>query len=457
MEYVCGMNFETFFSIVDNMYDEILIYDRNYNIVYINQACCRHYGCRPEQMIGKSFFDFVYADWWSPSILPVVFKEKKSYAIRQNTFLGSELLTIAVPLFDRSGKVEFVVMNVRDTVNEVDLYNPQYISVRPPEDSVTLVGESPEMQQLLRLLKRVAPLNTPCIFSGEAGVGKTVMAHYLHTISPRRDKPFATFNCAGLPSSRMERELFGGGDTPGLLDKLRDGTLLLENISGLSMEAQSQLIQYLNDTRTRSDEADRHARLLASTDKNLRALIRSGQFREDLYYRLNVVEIYVPPLRKRRQDIRPLIYHFLSVFCPQYNVNRSFTEGALQTMIHADWPSNVRELRHTVERLIVTVDNPVIGVSQLPKALFGIVDIEDAPLSSESENFDARVANFEASLIHDAYQKYGSSRRIAEHLGISQTRANNLIRKYITQPDSKTGKHFNNTEPSPQSDGTASV
>lgn len=432
MEYVYGMNFETFFSIVDNMYDEILIYDRNYNIVYINQACSRHYGCRPEQMIGKSFFDFVYADWWSPSILPVIYKEKKSYAIRQSTFLGSELLTIAVPLFDRSGEVEFVVMNVRDTVNEADLYNPQYLSVRPPEESAPLIGESPEMQQLQRLVERVAPLNTPCIFSGETGVGKTVMAHYLHTISPRRDQPFATFDCAGLPAGRMERELFGSADTPGLLDKMRDGTLLLENISGLSMEAQSQLIQYLNDTRTRADASDRRARLLASTDKNLRALIQSGQFREDLYYQLNVVEIYVPPLRKRRQDIRPLIYHFLGVFCSKYNVNRSFTEGAIQTLIHADWPSNVRELRHTVERLIVTVDNPVIDVNQLPKTLFGIVDIDDAPLSSENENFDERVSNFESSLIHDAYQKYGSSRRIAKHLGISQTRANNLIRKYIT-------------------------
>lgn len=438
MEYCYGMRFETFFRIVDNMYDEILIYDRNYNIVYINQACCRHYGCRPEQMIGKSFFDFVYADWWSPSILPVVFKEKKSYAIRQNTYLGTELLTIAVPLFDASDEVEFVVMNVRDNVNEIDLYNPQYISVRQPEElSEKPIGESEEMQKVLRLVERVAPLNTPCLFSGEAGVGKTVMAHYLHSISARRQKCFATFDCSSLPADRLCRELFGSEEIPGLLDKLRGGTLLLENISGLSHEAQTQLLQYLSDAPSRAEGADNRVRILASTDKNLRALIGSGQFREDLYYQINVVEIYVPPLRKRRKDIRLLTYYFLGLFCAQYKVNRQLTEGAMQTLIHAEWPSNVRELRHTVERLVVMVDNPVIDVNQLPKTLFGIVDLEESTFCAENENFDDRVANFESSLIHDAFQKYGSSRRVAEHLGISQTRANNLIRKYITGHSNK--------------------
>ena len=444
MEYVYGMNFDTFFKIVDNMYDEILIYDRNYNIVYINQACSRHYGCRPEQMIGKSFFDFVYADWWSPSILPVVFKEKKSYAIRQHTFLGSELLTIAVPLFDKNGEVEFVVMNVRDNVNEIDLYNPQYVSVQTSDEGIsTPIAESSEMQKVLRLVERVAPLNTPCIFSGETGVGKSTIAHYLHSISARQKYSFASIDCTGLPDDRMKRGLFGGRETPGLIDRMRDGTLLLENISGLSPEAQTQLVQYLNDTRAGSDGSDRQTRILASTDKNLRAMIRNGQFREDLYYQLNVVEIYVPPLRKRRQDIRPLVYYFSTYFCTKYNVNRQFTEGAIQALIHADWPSNVRELRHTVERLIVTVDNPVIDASQLPKTLFGIVDFEEAPLSSENENFDERVSNFESSLIHDAYQKYGSSRRIAKHLGISQTKANNLIRKYITNIDNKASQRIN--------------
>lgn len=431
-EHLYGMNFKTFFDAIDNMYDEILIYDRNYNIAYINQACCRHYGCRPEQMIGKSFFDFVYDEWWEPSILPVVFREKRSYAIRQKTYMGVELLTIAVPLFDKSGEVAFVVMNVRDQVNEVDLYNPQYISVQQPEEPLTVpVSESPEMQKVMRLVERVAPLEASCIFSGETGVGKTVIAHYLHSLSRRREESFAVFDCTGLPSERMENELFGKDGRAGLLERMRGGTLLLEKISELSLGAQSRLLQHFSQMHA-EDSGEKKVRILASTDRNLQALIESGQFRQELYYLLNVAEIYIPPLRKRRQDIRPLAHHFTSYFCSKYGVNRHLTEGAMQVLIHADWSSsNVRELRHTIERLIVMIDSPVIDVNQLPKSLFGIVDLEETPLSSENENFDERVAHFEASLIHDAYQKYGTSRRIAKHLGISQTKANNLIRKYI--------------------------
>lgn len=425
MKYIYGMDFDTFFSIVDNMYDEILIYDRNCNIVYINQACSRHYGCRPEQMIGRSFFDFVHKDWWSPSILPVVIREKKSYAIQQKTLVGVELLTIAVPLFDAQGEVEFVVMNVRDTVNERDLYNPHYISVpEPSEQAMIPVGESPEMQKILRLVKRVAPLQIPCLFSGEFGVGKHTLALYLHSISTRKDKPFAVFNCAGLPEEKLAAELFGQEGEAGLLEKMHGGTLLFKNISELAIGYQVRLLAYLNK------EPDA-IRVLASTDKSLPALIQNKQFLPELYDYLNVVEIYVPPLRKRRQDIRPLIYRFLSDFREKYKVNRHFSEGALQTMIHADWPNNVRELRHMVERLVVMTDNPVIDVNQLPKSLYGIVDMNDTLFSNTTENFQERVENYESFLIHDAYEKYGSSRCIAEHLGISQTRANNLVRKYI--------------------------
>lgn len=430
MEHIFGMSFKEFFSIVDNMYDEILIYDKNYNIAYINKACVRHYGCNPEQMIGKSFFDFVYDDWWEPSILPVVFKEKRAYAIRQNTAQGAELLTIAVPLFDEHNEVEFVVMNVRDTVNEIDLYNPRYISVKYPRESGgEPIAKSPEMQRVLQLARRIARLDTPCIISGESGVGKTVVAQYLHSISGRKDQPLAMFDCAGMTEDKVHQELFGTDEAPGLLYKMREGTLLLEKVSELTLKAQSRL---LNDLDSGASEGEsKRVRLLVSTDKDLKAMMRNGQFLEELYYALNIAEIYIPPLRKRQGDIRPLIYHFLGQFCSKYNVNRHFTEGAIQAMIHGDWPKNVRELRYMIERMVVMESSPVIDADRLPKSLFGISDADEAFEREESENFDERVAVFESSLIHDAYQKYGSSRKIAEHLGLSQTRANNLIRKYI--------------------------
>lgn len=432
MNYIYGMDFDIFFSIVDNMYDEIIIYDKNFNIVYINKACIRHYGCSPEQMIGKSFYDFVHADWWRPSILPTVYREKRAYAIRQTTYMGAELLTIAIPLFDENNEIQFVVMNVRDNVNEVDLYNPHYFMEQPQGSADIPIAKSEEMQAVIRRVERLAQSDAPCILCGESGTGKTVIAQYLYSISNRKDQPLATFNCARMPDDKIQQELFGTDKVPGLLYKMQNGTLLMENISDMSLDAQARLLRYIEDTYAVSSRPAQSPRLLASTDKNLKALIHSGQFLEELYYLLNIAEIYIPPLRKRRSDIRPLIYYFLGYFCPKYNVNRHFTEGAIQALTNAEWHENVRELRYTVERLVVMSDYPVIDTNQLPKRLFGIVDTEEAYPLSESENFDERVANFESALIHDAYQKYGTSRKVAEHLGISQTRANNMIRKYIT-------------------------
>lgn len=241
----------------------------------------------------------------------------------------------------------------------------------------------------------------------------------------------AVFNCTGMPDERMQRELFGSDKTPGLLYRMRNGTLLLENISELSLHMQTLLLKYLSDRESSPKESTQTVRLLAATDKDLKVLIRSGQFLDGLYYLLSVADIYIPPLRKRKQDIRPLIHHFLGRFCPEHHVNRHFTEGAIQALIHTEWHDNVRELQHTIERLVVMTDSPVIDTDQLPKRIFGIVDMDEGLPSTENESFDTRVEKFEAALIHDAYQKCGTSRKVAEYLGLSQTRANNLIRKYV--------------------------
>lgn len=327
MDYKYGLDFKTFFSIVDNMYDEIIVYDHNYNIVYINQACTRHYGCGPEEMIGKSFYDFIHADWWDPSILPIVYREKRSYAIRQSTYLGADLLTIAIPLFGENNEIAFVVMNVRDNVNEVDLYNPQYLMKQPVGAIHAPIIKSAEMQDVMRRVERLAQSDAPCIFCGERGVGKTVMAQYLYSISNRKDQPLATLDCTSIPDHDVHQELFGTEKVPGLLYKMRSGTLLLENISGLSLDSQAKLLKCCDGSLSDSESPSLIPRILVSTDKDLKALVHSGQFLEELYYFLNIAEIYIPPLRKRRADIRPLIYHFLGYYCPKYNVNRYLTEG----------------------------------------------------------------------------------------------------------------------------------
>lgn len=436
MNHKYGIDYDVFFNLIDNMYDEVIVYDNNYNIIYINQACVRHYGCGPNKMIGKSFYDFVHADWWGPSILPIVYNEKKSYVIRQKTFLGTDLLTIAVPYFDKNGEIEYVVMNVRDTVNEIDLWNAQEAFTRVASSSdITLIGSSREIIRIKQLVARISQLDSPCIFYGEPGVGKTVMARYLHSISKKSSASFAAFNCASLPDDKLRKELFGTKDQPGLFYKMRTGTVLLQNIYALSLETQNLLLEYIERENSPGDWDDQSARILVSSNIDLKNLVRSGKLLASLYYKLSVSEVYIPPLRKRREDIRPIIEYFIGYYGAKYHENKHFTEGAMKALIHADWPSNVRELRYTIERLLVMTDNPVIDTAQLPPSVFGVMDIDAQAHLEPTENFDKRMENFESCLIRDAYEKYGSSRKIAEHLGISQSKANNLLRKYIRQND----------------------
>lgn len=455
---IYGMDFATFFKLVDSLYDEVLIYDDNYRIVYINQACMRHYGCPPEDMIGRSFYDFIDKEWWAPSILPVVYEEKRTYAINQRTYLGELLLTIAVPILDEQGALTNVIMSVRDEIHHVELYNPSYIHIprkgdRPTPAETAPVGESPEWKQTIAMADRIAAVDVTCILYGETGTGKTMLARYMHGMSGRRNKPFVSLNCASIPEDLMESELFGyargafTGASPegrrGLLDAADGGTLLLDEIAELSFAAQAKLLQFLQEQAFFPVGSDKpvtvDVRVIAATNRNLRAMVESGQFRRDLFYRLDVVDIHAPPLRRRKQDVYLLVNFFLARFGEKYGVKKQLSQQAMQLLTDYDWPGNVRELAHVVERLVVTTETLVVDASQLPTNLFGLVepDGDDAGAAGKSgAAFVGRthrevLETCEGDLVRAAFARLGSSRRVAEELAISQTKANNLIRKYV--------------------------
>ena len=278
-------NFEEFTDILDNMYDEILIYDNKYNIVYINKACQRHYDCQPEDMIGKSFFDYINKDKnsWDCSILPIIYQEKKPYAIKQKTASNSELFTVAIPIFDEKNNLKYVVMNVRDNVKDIPLFNPDYTY----QDSVLKKVVKPatnnlEMQEVLKMAERISKINATCIITGESGTGKTMLAKYIHSIGSRQDGPFVSLNCASIPANLVESELFGyekGAFTganlkgkKGLFEIANKGTLLLDEISELPLSAQAKLLHVLQEQKFLpiggSKEIKVDVRILVATNKN---------------------------------------------------------------------------------------------------------------------------------------------------------------------------------------------
>ncbi|QZY54946.1 sigma-54 interaction domain-containing protein [Crassaminicella profunda] len=438
---------KTFFNLINHMYDEVFIYDTNYRVVYVNEACKRHYGRSPEELIGKSFFDLTDAEWWNPSILPIVFETKKTHAIRQKTLVDAELLTIATPIFDDKNKIKYVIMNVRDPIYERDLYNPQYIDHDHAKNNTNLIPiyKSKKMQKVLDLIKKVSTVDITCLLQGESGTGKSLLAKFMHSISPRHNKPFINVNCATIPSNLIESELFGyekgaftGAVThgkKGLLEAAEGGTILLDEISELPYNAQAKLLHVIQNKEfipIGTYKAKKvNVKIISATNKDLRAMVASGQFREDLYYRLNVIDVYIPPLRQRKEDIEPLIYYFLNTFSKKYNTRHEISPAAINILLNCKWKGNVRELQHIIERLVVTIDEMIIDVKHLPKHIFEIVDSAYIPTTSENMSFDEIIGNYEKLLVCDAYNKGASSRRVAEQLGISQTRALKLINKYI--------------------------
>ena len=442
-------NFSEFINIIDNMYDEILIYDNKYNIVYINKACQRHYGYSPSEMIGKSFFDYINKDknYWDYSILPIVYSERKPYAVRQKTLSNSELFTIAVPIFDEKNILKYVVMNVRDNTKEVELYNPDYTY----QDSYLKEVIKPfntsniEMQTIIKMAEKISKVSATCILTGESGTGKTMLAKYIHSIGDRKDKPFVSLNCASIPTNLIESELFGyekGAFTganlkgkKGLFETANNGTLLLDEISELPLSAQSKLLHVLQEQRYipigGNKPIEINVRIIAATNKDLKILVNNKQFREDLYYRLNVIELYIPPLRERKEDIPYFIDIFLDKFNKKYSFSKKITNEAIEILKNAKWRGNIRELQHIIERLILTTDNDIIEVYDIPKNISGIEEKTNYPNYLNMMSFDEKISQYEAMIIKEAYSIYKSSRKVAEHLKISQTKANNLIRKYI--------------------------
>lgn len=444
---IYGIDFPTFFSMIDNMYDEIFIVDNNYKLIYVNKACARHYGCSQSDMIGKTCIEFDKEKWWEPSFLSHLYKDKKAYGAKQKVFNGQELITLAVPIFDCNDNVQYVVMNVHDCINEIDLYtNKQPLTTDMSlEERPDLIFKSDAMKEVYALTKKVSSIDATCIITGETGVGKTLLAKHLHKLGPRSDQPFVSINCASLPSELLESELFGyakgaftGANTTGkkgFLELANHGTILLDEISELSLSAQAKILhvcqekEYFPVGGTEPVKVD--VKIIAATNKSLQDLVASGHFREDLYYRLNVVEIYIPPLRRRREDIPVLTYHFLNEFTQKYNLVRNLTDRAMDVLVNYEWKGNVRELRHIVERMVVTSDSFVIDIRQLPKSLFGINDSDDIYYSDADSTFNGKIEAYEGYLIRNAYEKYKSSRKVAEALNLSQSKANSLIRKYV--------------------------
>ncbi|UUV19573.1 sigma 54-interacting transcriptional regulator [Fusobacteria bacterium ZRK30] len=435
------LKYSVFKNLVDNLYDEVIVWDENYKIVYVNKASYRHYGVSPEELIGKSFFELTKKEYWYPSVLPDVYKNPRIVSIIQKTHLGAKIKTTAVPIFSTKGKLEYVAMNVKDVVSEetstvkdtVELENKNFITM------------SKEMSDLLILTEKIAKIDSTVLIQGESGTGKTFLAKHLHKKSRRNKNPFIFINCASINGNLLESELFGyvkgaftgamGSGKKGFIQMADKGILFLDEIGEMPLELQAKLLHVIQDREfipvggTKPVKID--IKIVAATNRNLKEMVNIGKFRRDLYYRLNIFELLIPPLRKRERDITPLANYFLNKNNEKYGRNCYLDEKTLKIMLGYSWPGNVRELSHIIERLVVTSENTKIKPDILPSEFFTLQDEGENDFERTDINLDEIMREYEEKIIKKYYELYPSSRKLAKELKISQSKANRLIKKYV--------------------------
>lgn len=460
------LNFCTMKKILDNSHDEIYVTNANGIVIYVNNACEKHYGVKASEIIGKKSREISEKKYWGPRISPIAIDKKMSITLEQKTCTGKTLLTTATPIFDTDGNIELIIENSRDVTesegikHELDKsiqllkrYRKEVEVLREKETKIPeFVCKSSKMESLLALVERIAAVNSTVLLLGESGSGKGHMAKYIHNNSPNKDGPFITVNCASIPSELMEAEMFGyskGAFTGanikgnmGLIELANEGTLFLDEIAELSPRMQAKLLQVLHENqyfKVGGREIQHvNCRVIAATNRNLQAMITKGDFREDLYYRLNIFELVLPPLRERKEEIIPLAQEILAKFNRKYKFDHEFSEKCYDLFVKYSWPGNVRELENVIERLTVVTQAKVIDEFDLPKSFHMTIDHpgnEIPPISSGPVSLDTALSDVEKSLIIKAYKELGSSYEVAKFLDISQSKASRLIRKYFSSDE----------------------
>ncbi|WP_375345926.1 sigma-54 interaction domain-containing protein [Priestia megaterium] len=436
------------YDIFESSFDEIFVTDANGYVLVVNSECEKNYALKVEDFIGKHVKELQEMGIFYPSATLKVIESNQAIELVQKTNSGRYLHVRTRPVFTNDGQLKSVISYSRDLTDLMELKRKVEEMEEQLEnykkelnESVDLEGivtKSEAMKKVFSTIQRVASVNTTVLLLGETGVGKSRVAKLLHQLSTRKQQPYHELNCAALPEQLIESELFGyeGGTftgafregKKGIIELSNEGTLFLDEIGELSLSAQSKLLHVLQDRTIRPVGSTRavsiDVRIIAATNQNLEQMVEEGKFRRDLYYRLNVVPITIPPLRERKEDILPLVYQFLHHFNTVYERNVRLSPKALDAFLGQEWKGNVREVENIIERLVVTGEE-MIPLKDLPFAKeFAI----DPPLHTLPE----MIEHVEKEMVIKAFEQHRSSYKVAEQLGISQSQASRKIRKYVS-------------------------
>lgn len=428
-------------AVLDSIGEGIIAVDNKGVITNINPVAKKILSLAQEEVIGRLIKEVLGGK------LPILkcLQTGKPYFNREMVFNTPKArlhyLTSGRPLTDRNGKVIGAVASLKD-MNEV--HKLVYDVTKPYMTTFNdIIGQSPALKQAINLAKLVAKGAATVLIRGESGTGKEIFARAIHMESVRRNQPFVPINCAALPDALLESELFGyvegsftgaqKGGKAGLFEFANKGTIFLDEIGEISPHIQAKLLRALQEGKVRrigdTEENSVDVRVIAATNRNLEEMIKKGDFREDLYYRLNVVPLYMPALRERKEDIKLLTDFFIQKIGQRQGKNiTDISRKALDKLYKHDWPGNVRELENVLERAIILADQDAVDEEHI------LLDYQDKlswPAQEKlSSNLKEAVDEFEKDIIIQELKAHGTVRQTAKKLGVSHTTILNKLKKY---------------------------
>lgn len=412
--------------IMDNSFGNIFVTDGTGKIIYVNDHSVQALAVPREQLLQMTVYNLVEKGI-SDSAASIDALSAKRECMRAVRLPQGETMVYAKPLFDPDGKIEYVVTFsqsravVEDFMRQVRQENQRARQtlehvLHDSQFDGALVAESQATQECLHMADRAARLDSTIMLYGESGTGKEVFARFIHSRSQRARQIFLPVNCAAIPKELMESEFFGyekGAFTGssregklGLFELAHNGTLFLDEIGELDLPLQSKLLRVLETGEMKrvggTDIKKVNVRIVAATNRDLRAMADDGSFREDLFYRLNVIPITIPPLRERQEDTAVLAVQFLEQLNKKYSARKQFAQAALTALQSYRWPGNVRELRNVIERAFVIVPEDVIG----ERHICGILGVS-APAGLSDARSEAAVADqFWADSLQAATERF---------------------------------------------------
>lgn len=440
-------------DILEASFDGILVADGEGNCIFVNSSYTRNTGITREEVLGHNMKELLNPLWMKRSIVLDVIREKGPVSMEHDTKNGNHILVTGKPLFDEEGNIIRVVVNTRDLseINHLKLklseaqamekiylksmgINKELVNIN---DETVVINN--RMRDIYEVAKRVSTYNTTVLITGESGTGKELVARYIHHEDvTRRDKPFVVINCGAIPANLLESELFGytegsftgavKGGKKGLFEQADGGVIFLDEIGEMDLSLQVKLLRVLESRSImkigQHEEIPVNVRIIAATNRDLEKEVREGRFRDDLYYRLNVVSLRVPPLRERIDEIVPLATKFINKFNKMYGLEKKLTYDLVCELEAYGWPGNIRELKNVMENMVVISNSEYLHSGDLPWIR------QDEQRKDTMPTLKEAVEEFEKQFLKKAKEQWGTTEKMAKALDVNQSTISRKLNKY---------------------------